>query len=320
MESLTTSIALCTYNGGPFLRAQLDSFLAQTTPAQEIVVVDDQSTDDTEQILLEYKNRLPLKIHKNPVQLGFVKNFERALSLCQNEIIFLSDQDDIWHANKIETLLQTFQQNPDIQLVFSNSRLVDEAGKDLGKSSWEAIHFTEKERASFRQGEGQKVLLKKAVVAGNTIALKRNFLQKALPIPNFWIHDEWLMALAVCNGSVSMMEEELISYRQHHKQSIGAVGTGLQQRLKKRIQRANRFRWESFSQEHQKWQSLQLRVENSSALLAEKISFQREKAGYAQLRLLRTWPILKNLALGKYHRFSAGFSTALRDWLASGDQ
>src|ERR1700753_2011765 len=102
MDNPLVSIALCTYNGAVYLKEQLDSLIAQTYPNIEIVVVDDRSADDTWQLLTGYANTYPqFKIHQNAQNLGFVKNFEHAASLCSGELIALCDQDDIWHPEKI---------------------------------------------------------------------------------------------------------------------------------------------------------------------------------------------------------------------------
>jgi Glycosyltransferases involved in cell wall biogenesis len=95
---MTTSVALCTFNGEKFLRQQIDSILNQSMKVDEIVVCDDRSKDATIDILNGYQKKYPsvFKIYQNESNLGSVKNFERAVSLCSNEIIFLSDQDDFW--------------------------------------------------------------------------------------------------------------------------------------------------------------------------------------------------------------------------------
>ena len=87
---MKTSVALCTFNGEKYLRKQLDSILEQTVAVDEIVVCDDLSTDATLSILNQYKETFPniFKIHANEKNLRSVKNFEKAISLCENEIVF----------------------------------------------------------------------------------------------------------------------------------------------------------------------------------------------------------------------------------------
>ena len=105
------SVALCTFNGEIFLKEQLDSILNQSINIDEIIVCDDQSTDNTKQILESYKKDNPdlFKIYYNEKNLRSNKNFEKAIKLTSGDYIFLSDQDDIWKENKVEETLAVFK-------------------------------------------------------------------------------------------------------------------------------------------------------------------------------------------------------------------
>lgn len=95
---MKTSVALCTYNGEKYIKEQLDSILNQTKKVDEIIVCDDCSSDKTVEILNHYSSTNPglFKIYINEQNLRSVKNFEKAITLCTGDIIFLSDQDDFW--------------------------------------------------------------------------------------------------------------------------------------------------------------------------------------------------------------------------------
>src|SRR5687768_16209445 len=94
----TCSIALCTYQGEPFLAEQLASFVHQTTLPTELVVVDDNSSDAPFDIAMAFAKTapFPVRVLKNVGNLGPAQNFARALHECQSEIVFFSDQDDVW--------------------------------------------------------------------------------------------------------------------------------------------------------------------------------------------------------------------------------
>ena len=96
------SLAMPTYNGSKFLRKQLDSIYEQTLIPDEIVVVDDCSTDNTRDILEEYKMTRGLKYYVNEKNLGYNKNYVKAIMLCNGDYILLCDQDDVWLPNKVE--------------------------------------------------------------------------------------------------------------------------------------------------------------------------------------------------------------------------
>lgn len=123
------SIAMATYNGEKYLREQLDSILAQTIQDFELIVCDDCSTDSTVQILNEYVEKdSRIKVFVNAKNLGFRKNFEKAIGLCKGEYIALSDQDDIWMTEHLELLVDNIQ-NKD--LIAGNSELIDSLGRSF---------------------------------------------------------------------------------------------------------------------------------------------------------------------------------------------
>ena len=103
---MTKSVALCTYNGEKYLKEQLDSILSQEIPVDEIVICDDCSTDETTLIIKEYESQFPnvFCVFINAENLGYVRNFEKALSFCTGEIIFLCDQDDLWRKDKTQKI------------------------------------------------------------------------------------------------------------------------------------------------------------------------------------------------------------------------
>jgi glycosyltransferase involved in cell wall biosynthesis len=122
------SIALASYNGSKFLRQQLESFSKQTRPPDELVVCDDASTDDTLDILERFRAKapFPVRIFQNPENMGLVRNFEKALSLCEGDLIFLSDQDDAWHSTKLEVVELEFARRPNIDLIINDAFYANE--------------------------------------------------------------------------------------------------------------------------------------------------------------------------------------------------
>jgi glycosyltransferase involved in cell wall biosynthesis len=105
---MKTSVAICTFNGEKYIKAQLESILNQTLAIDEIIICDDGSNDKTIAIieLIQIENPNKISLYKNKVNLGSTKNFEKAISICTGYYIFLSDQDDIWKENKVEKVIQ----------------------------------------------------------------------------------------------------------------------------------------------------------------------------------------------------------------------
>lgn len=130
---MKTSVAMCTYNGAKYIREQLDSILNQSHLVDEIVICDDGSIDETIEIIKRIKRNtaIPISIYINEPHLGVNLNFEKAIKLCQGDIIFLSDQDDIWEENKVDTIIGYFSTHEDKNVVFGDAVLINRGGKWL---------------------------------------------------------------------------------------------------------------------------------------------------------------------------------------------
>ena len=206
MEPLI-SIALCTYNGAQFLEEQVKSILSQTHKNIELIILDDCSTDDTFQISENLAVHYPqIKSFRNTQNLGFNKNFEKAINLTTGEYIAISDQDDIWLPNKLEILLANIK---DKWLVFSNSELIDDEGKDLGKQILKS-DFTLK-------GKSFKSFLFYNSVTGHTSMFNRSFLKHFTPIPARGYYDWWLGFVATYHNQAVCVNQCLTLHRMHQK-------------------------------------------------------------------------------------------------------
>src|ERR1051326_9204347 len=145
---MNLSIALCTYNGAVYLKEQLESIAAQTRRPDELVISDDQSTDNTLRVIEEFAPTagFPVRLSVNESNLGTPKNFEKAISLCRGDVIVLSDQDDVWHPDKLESVERVFESKPQLSLVFSNAELVDETLRLYDETLFDMVQFTEQKQ------------------------------------------------------------------------------------------------------------------------------------------------------------------------------
>lgn len=131
---MKVSIVVATYNGEKYLEEQLNSFVNQTIMPDEIVISDDNSSDSTVDICNKFKNRnsIEVKIFNNDNYHGVTGNFENAAKNATGDIVFFSDQDDVWYENKIEETLKAFQNHPKCIGVFSDVNCVDANLNKLG--------------------------------------------------------------------------------------------------------------------------------------------------------------------------------------------
>ena len=208
------SIAMATYNGECYVREQLDSILVQTIGDWELIVCDDGSTDNTLSILRAYaKNDSRIKIYQNERNLGFKRNFEKAIDLCQGDYIALCDQDDIWYPNHLEVL---YNQIGNHSLSIGNSDIVNINNTYLNKrmSDTDGIHFIP---------EDTKLLLYREFFYANpfqgaSMLLKKDFALRCIPIPNeVHYHDTWISICACFADGLIYTYTPITRYRQHGK-------------------------------------------------------------------------------------------------------
>ena len=223
---MKTSVALCTYNGEKFLGQQIDSILNQTKKVDEIVVCDDGSTDATVTILHAYQERHPdlFKIYINEKNLRSVKNFEKAISLCRNEIIFLSDQDDVWLPEKVADYCSFFEQNPQISVLCSNGFAIDEENKILNKLSvWEVPEILKNQ--GYEPNLFEITAFIRNIATGATMAFRKNFVGEIMPFPVImdFHHDEWIALVSSFQKKFHLLSKKYIQYRVHENQMVGGV-------------------------------------------------------------------------------------------------
>ena len=130
---MKTAIAVALYNGERFLTEQLDSLRCQTCPADQVVLCDDGSRDNTTQMVEDYIRNHSLSdswiLYRNPENLGYIRNFYKAISLCNAELVYLCDQDDIWEPDKLCRMNQVMTQHQVIVLLASKYGIIDGEGK-----------------------------------------------------------------------------------------------------------------------------------------------------------------------------------------------
>lgn len=131
---MTTAVAVALYNGARFLEAQLDSLRLQSRNPDRVVLCDDGSTDGTPELVQDYIAQYDLgatwKLCRNPENLGYIRNFYRAISLCDADLIFLSDQDDVWKPDKIEKMTAVMERCPHINLLSCRYGIINAAGEE----------------------------------------------------------------------------------------------------------------------------------------------------------------------------------------------
>jgi len=316
------SIAMCTYNGAPFLREQLDSLLAQGRLADEVVVCDDASNDETIEIIEDFARTAPfeVKLSINQTNLGPIKNFENAIRTCSGDLICLCDQDDVWRADKIESIERAFDSDSGVGLVMSDAELVDGDLASIDNRLFAELGFTPRMRKLAASGKRFDLFLKRNYFCGATMAFRADFKNLILPFPEHGplIHDGWIGLLVSAVGKVSFDKRPLISYRLHGKQQMGLprISTSAQ------IVRAETTDREFYRTHAQQLSEALARAvawgidARSKELLRQKIAHLKQRAELPSSPLRRLGSITREVINLHYHRFSRGWFSAAKDLLA----
>ena len=214
---MNISIAMATYNGAKYLREQLDSFVAQTRLPDELVVCDDGSEDKTISIIEEFSQRAPfvVRLIKNPKNLGFIKNFEKALSLCTGDLIFFSDQDDIWFPEKVQYIEKVFQEKDGRLLVIHDGQLVDE------RLQWHGATNLGQVQAGWSDDQH--------FITGALSAMHKDLMPYVLPFPDVITvgHDVWIHLVAKFLGTRLVIDKPLQLIRRHTSNTSDWVASSI---------------------------------------------------------------------------------------------
>lgn len=325
------SVAMCTYNGARYLREQLLSVAAQTRPPDELVICDDQSADETRAIISDFAATapFPVHLHVNSRTLGSTKNFERAIGLCAGDIIALADQDDVWLPEKLRRIEDCFEREPGVGLVFTDAEVVDEDLRPLGYRLWQSVGFDDAARRLVRGGRVLDVLLPGWTVTGATMAFRGGCRDLVLEIPTdlALIHDGWIALLIASVAGVSFIDEPLIKYRQHARQQIGAkerqvevAAAGLDG-TREALRRTNSYdemiAIGTRAQQRLTERSDVYKSEDAVAKLEQRLRHLRARANLPPGKLSRARSVLRELLSGRYHSYSNGLYSAVKDLATS---
>ncbi len=221
------TVCICTHNGQRFISEQIESILHQTMLPYEILVLDDDSEDDTLQILETFANQsiVPFKIIQNTKRLGLNKNFEQGILQSKGTHIAFSDQDDIWYADKLEIACKTIlESSPDYSLWFFNSSLIHPGSSMLSNIDLGLLHFINHPISELNNQYNLKQLeyfyKYGNPVSGHNMIIDRAFCKSLLPIldNSYYYYDAQLFMSAAKLNKVSYIPKIGAYYRQHDSQ------------------------------------------------------------------------------------------------------
>lgn len=222
------SVALAAYNGESFILEQLASILSQLGEDDEVIISVDPCKDNTLNVvktLAELDSRVVVIEGEGK---GLIKNFENAITHCTGDIIFLSDQDDKWADDKVETVLNRFLES-EADLVLHNCSLVDTfLNPTKGGESFFALNGS-------KRGYWKNII--KNSYMGCCMAFRKELVREFIPFPDdIPMHDQWIGLIAERCGAVIVFEEKpLLYYRRHGGNVSDTSHASLLQMIKWRL-------------------------------------------------------------------------------------
>jgi len=220
---------MAAYRGQQFIAAQIASILGQLSDVDELIVVDDGSTDETCQIVESFGDSR-IRLERHNLNQGTLRSFEDAIGMAHGDIVFLSDQDDLWEADKVATVMREFEAHPDVDIAVSDAVLIDQNGDEVG-SSYYAL------RGKFQTGLWVNIFRCKYL--GCTMAFRSRILGYVLPFPRSRkiLHDVWIgTATALMGSKVLYIDRRLVRYRRHAGNVTGNLRLSIAHRI--------RIRWD----------------------------------------------------------------------------
>lgn len=221
---MKTSVVVTTYQGEKYIIEQLSSISSQTKQPDEVIISDDNSSDSTQKIVQKFIDENNLNnwfFIKNTKNKGWKKNFKDALELASGDIIFLSDQDDIWIETKIEEMVFLFDKYEEVELLVSDYEIFKDHPPQLTKHSGtlKKINFDRK----FIHNQ----------YPGCVYGFRKEFFYEVLDFWNLDLpHDQQLWLFANIRDSLYVYNKPLILYRRHNETTTGRDGLNRKSKLR----------------------------------------------------------------------------------------
>jgi glycosyltransferase involved in cell wall biosynthesis len=212
------SIAMATYNGGPYLAAQLASLAHQDRLPDELVISDDGSCDETEQVVKEFAATAPFPVIwlRNTGRRGYRRNVDFALAATIGDIILLADQDDVWLDEHVRWLVTPFEINPRLMVTAGDSQVISATGEVSDPTIRPGLTPAKLHATNRARGAAQfRAVLAARGVIGHSMAFRRAVIELASPLPSGWMPDEWIFLVGAAMGPILYVDETISRFRRY---------------------------------------------------------------------------------------------------------
>ncbi|GAA1984897.1 glycosyltransferase [Microbacterium pumilum] len=218
------SVCMATYNGAVYVEHQLRSILSELVEDDEIIVVDDASTDDTVAVIASIGDPR-IRVTPQSVNRGYVRTFETALLAATGDVLLLADQDDEWIPGRRAVLVDAATRSG---VAASNLVLLD-SGDPLRSPVSGRPWLLRAATSTQRLRNEARILAGVAPYFGCAMAIRRDMLAAITPFPSFLTesHDLWIATVANTAGRMSHVEQATVRRRIHGANASSASPRGL---------------------------------------------------------------------------------------------
>jgi glycosyltransferase involved in cell wall biosynthesis len=302
----------------------LESLARQKRLPDELVVSDNCSTDHSVELVGKFSGRapFPVKLLINDSNVGVTKNFEHAIRACTGDIVFMADCDDVWYPDKLLAMEQALDRYPRAGVAVCDADIVDDELRPIGSRLWQLRQFNPSSHVSTKMAEG-KGFPRSLPTWANCMAIRAKFLPLVLPMPDGETFRRgaqdtfvaWTIAYSGAAG-IAAVPRPLIAYRQHRQQMTGAGNHRyfgfFAQRFAGRAERATSPTLMAVRERLER-----LNVENPVNLNIRKevLHHWSARRNLPDSRLARLPVVMRELLAMRYHHYSSGLVTAVKDLL-----
>lgn len=307
--------------------AHLESIAAQTRPPDELILCGDGPAEEALEAARALLADAPFPVRTVPASGGadLRSAVGAALELCDGDVIVLSERDSVWLPEKLLRMAQAFSESPGAGLVLADAELVDESLRPFGCSLWECIGFGQAEQKAFREKKRLPALSRQDAIASATIAFRSAYKRLILPFPTDIPVTAWVALVVGAVAQISLVGARLSKYRLREGMQFGDEGPAAPDGAKEAT--AARGRDELSEQVY----LLGLVSERLSAFdssggagqgseLAGRMAHLLARSNLPAGRPRRTKYVIKELVTRRYHLYSYGLHSALKDILLAPDR
>lgn len=224
------SVCIATYNGKDYILDQLDSILREIPLDAEVLICDDNSSDDTV-ALVAGVNDSRIRLLRNNTNLGYVRNYERLIAAASGEYIFLSDQDDVWPSGRVSLMLGAMNRT-NSSVVVGGMELFEH---DVGLRRASPLFSSHCDKTSWVNILGVFMGWKSLPYFGCCMLISKDLKAKILPFRSASIsHDIWIALISNIEGKVCHLVE-VVTYRRIHGSNVTNSDRSVTSKIKTRV-------------------------------------------------------------------------------------